>query len=211
MGKQVDKSHYNFASYVSKGRWASMWHQLDEVLALEPKSVLEIGPGPGIFKALAHVFELKVDTLDLDPDLQPDYVAQADAMPFDSGSYDVVCAFQMLEHVPYEVSLRIFREMSRVGRNRIVISLPDAQQAWPYSIYIPKMGEVKFFIPRPSMGPKEHVFNGEHYWELNKKGYSVDKVANDLAKVGDVVLERTYRVKEYPYHRFFIFHSFKEE
>jgi len=47
-------------------------------------------------------------------------------------SLDVVCAFQMLEHVPYEKSLAIFAEMAHVARKGAVISLPDAARCWPY-------------------------------------------------------------------------------
>lgn len=203
--KQVEKEHYKFDRYVSKYRWASIWHQLDEVLALEPESVLEIGPGPGVFKALARLFEVRVESLDIDPELKPDYVAPADAMPFDNNSYDVVCAFQMLEHVTYEQALAVFAEMSRVAKYYIVISLPDARPGWPYALHIPKKGEVKFIIPRPWIGPKKHSFDGEHYWEINKKGYPLTKITEDLSCAGDVTLMRTYRVKENPYHRFFVF------
>lgn len=202
---QVDKSHYSFNDYMTKKRWISMWHQLDEVLSLAPKKVLEIGPGPGVFKSLADLFGIKVETLDLDPDLVPDYVASADKMPFENGDYDVVCAFQMLEHVAYDTTLAIFREMTRVAREYVVISLPDARPVWPYSLYVPKKGEVKFLIPRPWKGPKTHQFDGEHYWEINKKGYTLEKVKNDLERVSNVKLLRTYRVVENPYHRFFIF------
>jgi protein-L-isoaspartate O-methyltransferase len=75
MKKQVDKSHYEFGKYVPKPRWASMWHQLDEVIKLNPERVLEIGPGPGLFKALAGAMGIHVETLDLDPDLKPDHAA----------------------------------------------------------------------------------------------------------------------------------------
>lgn len=64
MQKQVDKSHYEFGRYVTKQRWASMWHQLDEVMKLRPERVLEVGPGPGVFKAMAGLFGVHVETLE---------------------------------------------------------------------------------------------------------------------------------------------------
>jgi len=203
--RQVPKAHYDFSRYVTKDRWASIWHQLDEVLALQARSVLEIGPGPGLFKAIAGAFGAEVDTLDIDAELEPDYVASADDMPFEANSYDAVCAFQMLEHVPYEVSLKIFNEMARVARKAIVISLPDARPAWPYSLHIPKLGQVQFLFPRPITGLARFVFDGQHYWEVNTKGYPLRRVVADLCAAGDVRLQRTYRVKENPYHRFFVF------
>lgn len=205
MKKQVEKEHYKFTRYLSKRRWASMWHQVDEVLAFAPETVLEIGPGPGVFKALISQFGTKVETLDIDPELQPDYVESADNMPFEDGAFDVVCAFQMLEHVPYEVSLAIFCEMARVAKKGIVISLPDAKPAWPYAIYIPKIGTLHFHLNRPRVRPKEHVFDGEHYWEINKAGFPLSRIQSDLEKAAGTSLVRTYRVNENPYHRFFIF------
>lgn len=208
MQKQVDKDHYQFNRYIDKKRWASMWHQLDEVLALEPESVLEIGPGPGIFKAVASRFVSRVETLDIDPELRPDYVAAADAMPFESDAFDVVCAFQMLEHVPYEKSLTIFAEMIRVARRGVVISLPDAATRWPYSFHIPKFGTLKLLIPRPRLRVPRHQFDGEHYWEINKAGYLLSRVQQDFERVAGVRVSKTFRVHENPYHRFFVFKYF---
>ena len=171
--KQVAREHYQFSEYMDKRRWASMWHQLDEVLALQPRRVLEIGPGPGVFKALAAVSGVAVETLDLDPDLAPDHVAPADAMPFADQAFDVVCAFQMLEHVPYEAAQAIFAEMCRVARTHVVISLPDARAGWPYSLHVPRKGDLRLILPRPRRGPPEHVFDGQHHWELSTRGYPV--------------------------------------
>lgn len=184
MQKQVDKTHYEFSNYVAKRRWASMWHQLDEVLAFQPETVLEIGPGPGVFKALAGRFGPRVETLDIDPELEPDHVASADNMPFEDNAFDVVCAFQMLEHVPYETSLSIFRDMVRVARKGVVISLPDAKRAWPYSFHVPKFGTWYLHVPRPRLRPEEHSFNGEHYWEINKADYPLTHVMKDLEQAG---------------------------
>lgn len=203
--KQVDKHHYRFSKYVHKRRWISIYHQLDEVLALEPETVLELGPGPGLFKLLAGHFNIRVETVDLDPDLKPDYVASAEKLPMEKGSYDCVCAFQMLEHLPYEQSQQAFSEMVRVTKKNIVISLPDAKAMWVYSLHIPKVGRKIIHLPRPRFNKVEHKFDGEHYWEINKKGYSLQKIINDFTCERKVSLVKTYRVDEQPYHRFFVF------
>ena len=180
-----------------------MWHQLDEVQKLQPNRVLEVGPGPGLFKTVAATFGISVETLDLDPELKPDHVGSATAMPFSDGSYDVVCAFQMLEHLPYEAALQAFGEMARVSRRHVIISLPDARPVWRYQLHIPKYGPWDFFIPRPLFKAPVHEFDGEHYWEINKQGYSLDRVIADFSK--RLKLSKTYRVFENPYHRFFVF------
>src|SRR3546814_13811200 len=109
---------------MEKGRWNSIWHQLDEIIRLQPRRVLEIGPGIGLFKRAAGLYGVPVETLDIDPELKPDHVASFTELPFADGEFDVVCAFQMLEHVPYDVSLAALAELSRVenrdDRQRVV-------------------------------------------------------------------------------------------
>jgi len=204
MKKQVDSGHYEFSRYVNKQRWASMWHQLAEVLALKPNRVLEIGPGPGLFKMTALAFGVRVETMDLDPDLNPDYVASVLAMPFKDGEFDVVCSFQMLEHLPYPQSLQAFKEMARVAGKGLVISLPEAQIPWSVSFFLPKLGNVHFSIPRPRLRLPIHKFDGEHYWEINKRGYELKKIVKDFS-VSGWSLTQTYRVTGNLYHRFFIY------
>lgn len=201
--KQVDKSHYDFQRYMSKRRWSSVWHQVDEVLTLQPKKVLEIGPGPGVFKAIGSLAGLHVETMDIDPDLKSDHVGSVFDIPFEDGAFDVVCAFQMLEHLPYEDSLKAFSQMARVANKNIVISLPDAKVLWPYSIHLPKLGEFKWHVSRPFYKLKSHDFDGEHYWEINKAGYPLSRLLNDLGNFA--ILLKTFRVHENPYHRFLVY------
>lgn len=201
--KQVDKSIYEFDRYMSKQRWCSFWHQLDEVQKLKPSGVLEIGPGPGLFKIVAGAVGLKVETLDLDPELNPDHVGSVTSMPFGDATYDVVCAFQMLEHLPYDVSLQALNEMVRVCRRNVVISLPDARPVWRYQVHLPKLGIHDFLVPRPQFRPAEHAFDGEHYWEINKLGYPLSKVLSDFERRAKLI--NTYRVLDNPSHRFFVF------
>ena len=201
--KQVSKGHYEFDSYVTKPRWNSLWHQLDEVRRLNPRRILEIGPGPGLFKAVAMLFGLHVETVDIDPELKPDHVGSATALPFPDASFDVVCAFQMLEHLPYSTSLAAFDEMSRVSRRHVLISLPDSQTVWRYSVHIPRVGSRDFLVPRPSLRAHEHRFDGEHHWEIGKRGYGLSRIEEDFS--ARMPMLRTFRVPENPYHRFFVF------
>ena len=203
--KQVSRDHYEFQRYVSKQRWASMWHQLDEVLATGSESVLEIGPGPGIFKAVGGLLGLRIDTLDIDPELSPDFIAPADQMPFASSSYDAACAFQMLEHLPFEDSLAVVEEMSRVARSHVIVSLPDSRPRWMYSLYVPKLGRTEFVIARPGFRPKEHEFNGEHFWEINKRGYRLERVVAEFEAAGQMRLQKSFGVPEFPLHHFLVF------
>ena len=206
--KQVDKSHYEFKNYMFKERWSSVWHQLDEIIQLKPENVLEVGPGSGVFKIVSALFGVSVETIDLDPELKPDHVGSATALPFNDGAYDIVCAFQMLEHLPYDVSLQAFREMVRVSRRYVVISLPDARTVWRYHFHVPKLGMVNILIPRPQLRARVHEFDGEHYWEINKRGYQLGRIVKDLSLSGAKLI-KTYRVPENPYHRFFIFQGLK--
>lgn len=201
--KQVEKGHYDFFGYMTKKRWISIWSQLDEIQRLKPESVLEIGAGAGIFKIVASSFGVRVETLDVDPELNPDYIASVISMPFCNDFYDVVCAFQMLEHLPYDQSVQAFNEMIRVSRRYVVISLPDARPVWQYKLYIPKFKAFDFLVPRPQISLPKNRFNGEHYWEVNKEGYSLDRIVSDFTV--NIKLIKTYRVFENPFHRFFVF------
>jgi hypothetical protein len=111
----------------------------------------------------------------------------------------------MLEHLPYEESLAGFKEMCRVANTHVVISLPDASRGWPQALTIPKIGSINFCVPRPRLSLIEHEFDGEHYWEVNKAGYSLKKIIIDLTQSGEAKLLKTFRIPENPYHRFFIF------
>ncbi len=193
---------YKFGRYYDKRRWISLWHQLDELLSHTPDSVLEIGPGCGVLKALAHCFGMDIETVDIDPEFGPDHLASAVSLPFENGSYDCVCAFQMLEHLPYEDALQAFREMLRVTRKYVLISIWDARPMWSYAIHVPMHGLIKFLVPKPCRAVT-HVFNGEHHWEINKRGYELRRVIADFGSQG-ATLARTYRVLENPVHRFFV-------
>jgi SAM-dependent methyltransferase len=203
MEKQVNSKHYDFARYVDMNRWMSTWHQVDEIMKLNPKSCLECGIGTGLFKSLMQHFGYSIQTADIDPDLAPDFVASVTELPMNDNSFECVCAFQVLEHLPYEKSLQAFAEMLRVSSKYVLLSLPDAKKMWTHSFNLPNNDVFVLNIPIPPIRSRVHKFNGEHYWEINKKGYALKRILQDFGQNANLL--RTYRVRQFPYHRFFVF------
>lgn len=201
--KKVENAHYEFSKYVSKKRWISYWHQLDEIFKHKPTNVLEIGVGSGIIKVLCDLFDVDIKTVDIDRDLKPNYVASVLDLPFDDNSFDLVVCFQVLEHINYEEFSKALSELYRVDRHYVVLSLPDARKVWSYQFYLPKIGSFYFHIPRPKIGEYVHKFDGQHYWEINKKGYSLNRIISDINKIG-FILEKSYRVNENVYHQYLL-------
>lgn len=201
--KQVDRSHYKFGKYYSKERWSSLWHQIDEVLKFEPESVLEVGGGLGIFKHTMSCFSVSVTSVDIAEDLNPDILGSVTELPIENNSFDVTCAFQVLEHLPFKYFAKALGELKRVARQAVVISLPDAKPVYPNSLCLPKMGKFEFSIPKPMVNYKNIPLCPEHMWEINRPGYRVDNILK-VFRVLEFQNVETYRVDRNPYHRFFV-------
>jgi SAM-dependent methyltransferase len=123
---QVAAEHYNATAYNTKERVCSFWHQVDEVLALGTRTVLEIGPGAGLVTDWLARNDVEVTTLDMDPAVFPDVHGSATELPFGDNAFDTVLCAQVLEHMPFDEVERALGEFSRVARTGVVVSVPDA-------------------------------------------------------------------------------------
>lgn len=197
---QVPKQQYFQPSYLSSGRFASYGCQLREVLGLRPVNVLEAGIGNGIVPYVLRKAGLKVTTLDLDASLEPDIVASVTDMPLPDSSFDLVGCFEVLEHIPYQQFEKALSEIHRLCRQWAVISIPDARPCLrvPFPLVRPR----QFLVELPFWPASDHKFDGEHYWEINRKGYPLKRIVNNMCAVG-FHLEHTYRPWDIPCHRFF--------
>lgn len=201
--KQVDKEHYSFSSYFYKGRWMSYWYQVKEISEREDiKTILDIGPGTSFLCDVLkiHRHDIAYSTLDIAEDLKPDVIGGVTAIPLADKSYDCVSAFQVLEHIEFGDFEKALKEMSRVSKKYVIISLPHFGTPISFSFRLPFLKEVNFSakIPRP----KKHVFCGQHYWEIGKKGYPPKKIREILNNHFNVITE--YSPKENLYHRFYV-------
>lgn len=198
---QVDKSHYAFGTYGFEGRFVSYFWQLKEVLDLKPQSVLEVGVGDKVFgNFLKDNTTVAYTSVDVADDLKPDVVGSILALPFDDKSVDVACAFEVLEHLPFEQFDKAVSELVRVARTHVVISVPHFGPMLSFSLKIPFIPRIQLALKLPY--PKRHTFNGQHYWELGKSGYPVSLIRRKLAAHGAVVKDFVPFNSEY--HHFFV-------
>jgi predicted SAM-dependent methyltransferase len=208
LSPQVTSNHYRFEQYINNPRWCSFYHQIDEIISIKAESILEVGVGAGILGVILKKIGFLYQSLDFDPNLHPDHVGSVLEMPFKDNSYDVIGCFEVLEHLPFEQFHIALNELFRVASKAVIISLPDSKPVWPLSFYIPGFHkQMKIFLNRPQFKPHEHIFDGEHYWEINKEGYSINKIRNyikDDAHKEGFSLTKEYRVWENPYHHFFV-------
>jgi len=199
----MDISHYNFNNYLKMERWSSYWHQINAILSLKPKSVLEIGKGDGVTGYyLKNVANLDYKSLDMDSNLRPDIIGNIENMELADDSYDLVCAFEVLEHLPFDKFSAVLSGMKRVAKEYVVISLPYWGRHFSLELRSPYLKKLSWNFKAGFM-LKKHEFNGQHYWEIGKKGFSINKIKKEIEKSGLKII-KYYNLFESPYHELFI-------
>jgi len=198
---QVGKSHYDFEHYAFEGRFVSYYAQLKEALAQKPSSVLEAGVGDRVFGSfIKNNTAISYTSVDVDEELQPDVVGSVLKLPFADKSFDIACAFEVLEHLPFEQFDQALGELCRVARTHVIISVPHFGPMLSFSLKIPFLPEIRVAFKIPF--PKKHIFNGQHYWELGKRGYPVALIRRKFSEHG--MLVRDFIPFGSPYHHFFV-------
>ena len=176
------RSRFNFRRDVKKKRWISYFHQIDEILSFHPANILEIGVG---FSLNGHICKhegVGYKGMDIRADVNPDIVGSITDIPLPDKSIDVVCAFQIIEHMPYENFTKALSEMCRVAKKGVIVSLP-----------------------RKDNGDVEFEKTAHHFWEIGFKGYELDKITDIITQTADLYffsLIKSFRVPEY--HHFFV-------
>ncbi len=183
---QVDKDHYK-KEYNSVPKFISYFYQIDITEQLKPKRILEIGVGNGIVSNYFKTNYNNIDTCDFEKKLNPDFCADIRNMPIKSSQYDLVMACEVLEHMPYSDFEKALSEIKRVSKKYVLVSIPYCALSFEMTIKIPGLRKIinrrflDFFFRFP-MFFKKPKFNGEHYWEIGTRGYSLKKVRKDIEK-----------------------------
>ncbi|HVZ10827.1 MAG TPA: methyltransferase domain-containing protein [Candidatus Paceibacterota bacterium] len=195
------KEYYLRETYDHSHRWMTYWYLIREVHRLQPGSILEAGIGNKFLSKYLAARGFKVTTLDIEASLEPDIVGSVTAMPAADDSYDLVICSQVLEHLPFEEFPKALAEIRRVAKKDVLISLPH----WGWTFYATfKMPLFrKFSVLWKFPWAKRHVFDGDHYWEIGKKGYSLGKIKKTIEQAG-FKIQRDFIRSGSPFHHFFV-------
>lgn len=192
--------------YLRGGRVFSYAHQIDSVLTFEPRSVIEVGIGPGMVSAALRTLGVSVTTVDVQAELNPDIVASVTDLPLKNGAADVALCCQVLEHLPFEGLEKGLKELARVATMGVVISLPDITPYYEVRLRLPRLREIHWTGTRRRCPPKaycEQVWQRDgHYWEIGYPETPLRRIEQSIAESG-LDLVRTWRVPDMHYHRFF--------
>jgi hypothetical protein len=172
------------------------------VLQLKPQTVLEVGPGDGLFGWYMQKNGVAYKSCDHADDITTDYKAElgSGVLPIADSSFDVVCAFQVLEHIPFEKVPAAVSELHRVSKKYVFLDIPEYSVHFQFFMKVPFLPLLAkhFTVPRPV----KNEFDGFHYWEISKQGYSRKKIRNLLSE--KFIIREEFTILQNPKERFFL-------
>lgn len=200
---QVSPEHYEKLRYDNKKRFINYWHQINEITSINADSILEIGVGNGFVSNYLSGNNYNIKTLDIDARLNPDVVGSVLDLPFEDNKFDLITCFEVLEHLPYNKAEQAIKELYRVSSKNTIISVPNRTLCYKFLIKLPVIKEKSFLFSIPRLLSKKHIFDGQHYWELGKKGYPVSRFRKTIENQG-FVISKSYRIFESDNHHIFV-------
>jgi len=204
--KQVQKNHYIRQDYDSCERFISYFNQKEIIVNVAKKigdnvRILEIGKGNGLIYDYLKKMRFDIKSFDIDRDLNPDYLGDVtNIKEIIKDSYSIVACFEVLEHIKYEDFEKTLKQLYEITNNYLLISLPQSRFYLSVWFKIPLVRIFSFYLSVPF--PIVHKFDGEHYWEVGKKGYSLKKVMAILNSFFHIQSHFVHPLD--PYHRYFI-------
>jgi ubiquinone/menaquinone biosynthesis C-methylase UbiE len=190
--------------YNNLERFSSYLCQIKTICEKSPKRILEIGIGNKVVSNYLREAGFSVTTCDLDKTLNPDIVADIRKMPFKDEEFDMVTAFEVLEHIPYSDVETGLKELNRISSKTVVISIPFVTFAiYGKFKFLPFLHPLSFMFRVCEYFWHKHKFNGTHYWEMGTKGYSRKQLKKLIKDCGfEIKKELTPELN--PYHYFFV-------
>lgn len=205
---QVKEDHYQ-NKYDSLERFVSYYNQKNLIIRiieekfdlLHVTKILEIGKGSGFLSRYLDSNGIKIKTLDNTAELEPDYIGSiTNAEQLPKELFDIVCCFEVLEHIKFSDVDASLKNLATLSASYVVISVPQLRYYVSFWLKIPLFRGRGFTIFIPI--PVKHKFDGEHYWELRKRNYSLGKFRSMLEKYFSIEREFTHPLN--PYHRFYV-------
>jgi hypothetical protein len=184
---QVAADHYG-EKYLTLPRVLSCWQQARWVARCGGRTALEVGVGTGLTTWLLKRWGYQVISLDLDPALHPEVAGDVVHLPLTDDAVDTVLAAEVLEHLPFEEFQPALRELARVARSHVIITLPYRTLGLALGLNLPLLEP--FFVSCGLAWRRGNYFDGQHHWEMGRRGFSRRRIRHRIRAVGlDVMRE----------------------
>ncbi len=199
-------SVYLKSEYDNLTHFISYFYQTRVILKSGVREVLEVGAGGYLVSDYLRRRGLCVLTCDNDPSVQADVVGDIRNLPFESGRFESACAFEVLEHLPWEDVSRALAELHRISRRFVFLSVPyispyfEAVFRFPLVRKLTGKPYLDCFIRLPFSGFRR--CSPSHQWELGRRGYSLKRFKEKLSPFFRI--ERRIRPVLHPLHQFFV-------
>jgi len=110
--------------------------RIEDIISMIPSevvSILDVGCGDGritnkLVDSYAYVVGLDISSAALQHVRAETVLGSADDLPFDTQSFDLVLTAELLEHLPDSVYERVRKEIQRVAKEWILVSVPWKEQ-----------------------------------------------------------------------------------
>ncbi len=205
--KPFTSSMTDAPEYLSKNRYVSYHNQVRLLFSLgkQVRSVLEIGIFNSLFTEVLKKNHYLVTTADIDPGLNPDLVIDiSEDITLEHNTYDVICLFQVLEHIPYDKAELALQKLARSTKQHLLISIPynATHLAMRFKVsFIQK--ERYLFSSIPRFWSRQTLTKEQHYWEMGMRGYPKKRILASFTKTG-LTVQHEFVDHDNPYHYFFI-------
>lgn len=151
MTGSIEQQHYETAhlwrseTYLKNEAEQQRYRTCSDMIAPDVRSLLDVGTGNGAFLRFLEDQQSAIETIGLERSEVARQMAvcaseirsgSADSLPFEDGAFDLVSALEVIEHLPYGVYEAALRELERVARTYILISVPYREKR--IKVYCPQ-------------------------------------------------------------------------
>jgi len=211
--KMLKSKTLNRGKFLTENHFFSYYLQMKTIYELQVKTVLEIGPGENFIQMYMSTLGIKYDTMDVMADSNPTYLTSLAELNTNEikTNYEMVCAFQMLEHLPYEEFEANLNKMKNLSSKYVFISLPYSCNKFALGLNlqfgqkkkISKSLQLIFPTNKPNRRYREeykHEFPwAVHYFEIGREGFALKKVLSDIEKTGLRVIDTFHSQNAFHY------------
>ena len=202
-----------------KNQFISIFYQAREAI-INPNinSMLEFGIGRGCTSAIIKHFKIKHVGVDFNEELFfPDHVSTI-LNYRDKKKYDIVCAFQVLEHNPLESIKSNLKKMMNLSNKYVYVSVPYSGRYISLNIKLNLFpGKFGYFNKqlnlnwgrlfkkvRPVEEYKKRIDKyNPHWWEVGDKNFTKGDFKKIISSL-DMKIEKSFHNEFFPYHLFYL-------